>query len=164
MTKARSVLELARLKNSKNPALWVAAVRLEVRHSNTKLAQALMAKALQECPDSGRLWAEEIRLAPRAQQKSKSVDALRKCDNDPLVICAVAALFWKDRKYPKARKWFNRAVTLDPDLGDVWAAYYRFEQEHGDDEQQESVLKRCVAAEPADWNGGVVCCSPGWFG
>ena len=26
------------------------------------------------------------------------------------------------RKYPKARKWFNRAVTLDPDIGDVWYA------------------------------------------
>jgi pre-mRNA-processing factor 6 len=149
VTKARSVLELARLKNPKSPELWVFAVRLEVRHNNAKLAQALMAKALQECPDSGRVWAEEISLAPRAEQKSKSVAALKKCDNDPQVICAVATLFWNDRKYPKARKWFNRAVTLDPDFGDVWAAYYKFELEHGDEEQQESVLKRCVAAEPA---------------
>ena len=36
-----------------------------------------MAKALQECPDSGKVWAEDISLAPKPQQKSKSVDALK---------------------------------------------------------------------------------------
>ena len=39
----------------------------------------------------------------------------------------VALLFWRERKIDKARKWLNRAVTLDPDNGDCHAAYYAFE-------------------------------------
>lgn len=27
----------------------------------------------------------------------------------------------------KARSWFSRAVLLDPDSGDFWALYYKFE-------------------------------------
>ena len=96
-----------------------------------------MAKALQECPNSvslapslrllfllaqracpfmlfpsltqGLLLADEILTCTRAQQKSKSAEALRRCDNDPLVITAVARLFQQDRKKAeKARKWFGR--------------------------------------------------------
>jgi len=44
-----------------------------------------------------------------------------------LVICAVANLFGNDRKAAKARKWFERAVVLDPDWGDSWGWYYAFE-------------------------------------
>ena len=43
-----------------------------------------------------------------------AVDALKKCNDDPHVVAAVAALFWQDRKVDKARSWFNRAVTLNP--------------------------------------------------
>jgi len=42
------------------------------------------------------------------------VDALKKCNDDPYVVAAVAGLFWADRKVDKARSWFNRAVTLNP--------------------------------------------------
>lgn len=149
VTKARSILELARLKNPKNPTLWLEATRLEARSGNDKMSSAIMAKALQECPESGILWAEEIAKVPRAQQKAKSLDALKRCDNNPDVIVAVAQLFSVEGKYAKARKWFNRAVTLDPDLGDAWAAWYAFEQAHGSEQEQNDVLTKCVAAEPA---------------
>ncbi|PSC71481.1 STABILIZED1-like [Micractinium conductrix] len=148
VAKARALLEQARLKNPKQPALWLAAVRTETRAQNTKAAEALMAKALQDCPDSGPLWAETINMAPRPQRKSRSVDALKKCNDDPFVVAAVAGLFWADRKVDKARSWFNRAVTLNPDVGDFWASYFKFECQFGGPEQQEAVMKRFVAAEP----------------
>lgn len=107
-----------------------------------------MSKALQDCPKSGRLWAENIWMAARPQRKARSVDALKACHNDPYVVVAVAIKFWQDRHISKARTWFTRAVTLDPDVGDFWAQYYLFEVQHGSAEQQEDVLKRCVAAEP----------------
>jgi pre-mRNA-processing factor 6 len=47
-------------------------------------------------------------MAPRPQRKSRCTDALKHCDNDPHVICAVAQLFWHDRKVDKARSWLNR--------------------------------------------------------
>ncbi|CAM9407944.1 unnamed protein product, partial [Phaeothamnion confervicola] len=147
--KARSMLEVARLRNPRTPQLWLWAVRLERRAGNANAAEALVAKALQECPDSGILWAEEILAAPRPQQKSRSVEALRRCDNDPHVITSVARLFAADNKLAKARKWFGRAVTLAPDLGDAWAAYYAFEHRHGTAVEQEDVRRRCEAAEPA---------------
>jgi len=78
-----------------------------------------MAKALQECPNSGKpclsssmnryikslctlshlntyffllgiLWAEAVFLEARPQRKTKSVDALKKCEHDPHVLLAVA--------------------------------------------------------------------------
>lgn len=169
---------------------------------------------MQECPTSGVLNAEAIALAPRPQRKSKSTEALKRCNDDPHIIAAVAQLFWNDRKVPrphilptshptsagfafarpqspdtpidrllceifvalvrgrtmltgtratacllqgcqaahaaarvagcvltwptdgwrlwggqvdKARSWFSRAVLLDPDNGDFWALYYKFE-------------------------------------
>lgn len=70
VNKARSMLELARLRNPKSEWLWLEAVRLERRAGVRKGADSLMAKALQECPGSGVLWAEEILVAQRAEQKS----------------------------------------------------------------------------------------------
>ncbi|XP_057534911.1 protein STABILIZED1 [Amaranthus tricolor] len=148
LSKSRAVLTMARKRNPQNPELWLAAVRAELRHDNKKEADNLLAKALQECPKSGILWATQIDIVPRPQRKSKSSDALTKCDHDPHVIAAVAKLFWHDRKVDKARSWLNRAVTLAPDIGDFWALYYKFELQHGTEDSQKDVLKRCVAAEP----------------
>lgn len=73
MIKARSVLERARLKNPKNDQLWLEAIRVELRANLKDIAMAMMAKALQECPNSGILWAESIFLEPVPQRKIKSV-------------------------------------------------------------------------------------------
>lgn len=152
VSKARSILEIARLKIN-SPQLWLCAVRVERRAGNHKAAATLMAKALQQCRNAGTLWAEAIAMEPRAQQKTKSSDALKAFDNDPHVIVAVSRLFWRDRKEEKARSWCNRAVTLDPDLGDAWANYYAFELQHGTEEQQKEVLRRCIAADPHHGDG-----------
>jgi len=148
LTKARSLLELGRLKNPKNPSLWLEAIRLESRDNNDKLAVTLMARALQECPQSGLLLAENISIAPRAEQKAKAADAIKKCPDDPLVIIAVASLFASERKVEKARKWFQRGVILNQDIGDSWAKYYAFEKEVGDEEKQKAVKDQCVSADP----------------
>jgi len=148
VSKARSLLEVGRLKNVNQPRLWLEAVRLERRAGNRKAAATLMPKALQQCRTGGILWAEAIAMEPRAQQKTKSSDALKACDNDPHVVLAVSRLFWRDRKEEKARSWCNRAVSIDPDLGDAWGNYVAFELSHGSPEQQAEVLRRCVAADP----------------
>ncbi|KAK2076843.1 hypothetical protein QBZ16_005070 [Prototheca wickerhamii] len=105
-------------------------------------------RALQECPDAGALWAEAVRVASRATRKSRSVDALKRCNDDPAVVAAVARLFWDDRKVDKARAWLERAVTLAPDVGDFWALLLKFEAAHGTPARQEDVLRRAAAAEP----------------
>ena len=84
------MLEKGRLKNPQCPELWLEAVRIEVRSGKKNIGMTLMAKAMQECPTSGILWAESIFLEPRPQRKTKSVDALKKCEHDPNVLLAVA--------------------------------------------------------------------------
>ncbi|PWA31670.1 hypothetical protein CCH79_00006719 [Gambusia affinis] len=148
LTRARAILEKARLKNPQSPDLWLESVRLEYRAGLKNIANTLMAKALQECPNSGILWAEAVFLEARPQRKTKSVDALKKCEHDPQVLLAVAKLFWSERKITKAREWFLRTVKIEPDLGDAWALFYKFELQHGTEEQQEEVRKRCENAEP----------------
>jgi len=87
-------------------------------------------------------------MEPRPQRKARSVDALKKCDNDANVVLAVARLFWADRIIDKARNWFNRAVKLDPDNGDAWAYFLKFELDQGTDETRQDVISRAVQAEP----------------
>jgi pre-mRNA-processing factor 6 len=163
--KARSLLEVARMQKRKSPELWLEAIRLERRTGNAKLADSLMAKALQECPASGILLAEHIRTAPRVEQKARSSNAIKRSPDDAHIITAVAGLFASEKKVSKARKWFDRAVVLDPDLGDSWVYYYAFEcslvpvnstftdPQNGntaepDTSQREQVKQRCVVADP----------------
>jgi len=163
VNKARSLLEKGRLKIPKCAELWLETIRLEVSlEGGKKLASTRLAQALQECPQSGILWSEAILLEPRQQRKAKSVDAIKNCENDPFVICTVARLFHADRKLEKARTWFNRAVTLNPDFGDAWAYWYKLEMQHGTDVTRGEVLKRCCEAKPKHgevWQ--VVCKKPG---
>ncbi len=125
--KARSLLETARVGNPGDESLWVAAVRLERRASLETVAAALLARGLQSIPTSGALWAEDLLTCPKTAQKSKSADALQHCSNDARVVLAVARLFEQDRKTDKARKWMQRAVALQPKLGDAWAYLFALE-------------------------------------
>ena len=62
----------------------------------------------QECPTSGLLLSEMVRMAPRPSQKAKSTDALKKNASDPYILATIAELFWKNRKVENARAWFHR--------------------------------------------------------
>eukprot|EP01026_Neomeris_dumetosa_P043930 TRINITY_DN3688_c0_g1_i8.p1 TRINITY_DN3688_c0_g1~~TRINITY_DN3688_c0_g1_i8.p1 ORF type:complete len:514 (+),score=102.78 TRINITY_DN3688_c0_g1_i8:223-1542(+) len=152
--KARAVLDRSRIVNKNNEELWLAAVRLERRSANNTEASNKLAVALKECPTGdndggpGRLWAEAIDMAPRHEKKSKSTDAIRACDNNPFVVCSVARFFWGLGKTEKARTWFNRAVTLDKDIGDFWAYFYKFELQHGGEGNAKDILRRCKEADP----------------
>ncbi|KAJ6633556.1 Pre-mRNA-processing factor 6 [Pseudolycoriella hygida] len=148
LTKARSILERGRLRNPKTSLLWLEAIRIELKAGLKEMAHTLLARAIQECPTAGELWAEAIFMEPRPQRKTKSVDALKKCEHDPHVLLAVSKLFWSEHKIVKCREWFNRTVKIDPDLGDSWAYFYKFELLHGTEQQQADVVERCNAAEP----------------
>jgi pre-mRNA-processing factor 6 len=78
------------------------------------------------------LWAEAISLAPRTSRRSKSVDALNKCEHDSRVLLATARMIWAEGRTKKAREWFKKVIKLDPDFGDAWATYYKFEIIYGE--------------------------------
>ncbi|KAL2899601.1 Protein STABILIZED1 [Bienertia sinuspersici] len=64
LSKARAVLTMARKWNPQNPKLWLAAVKAELRHGNKKEVDNLLAKAPQEYPTSGIIWATQIENVP----------------------------------------------------------------------------------------------------
>ncbi|VDC01354.1 unnamed protein product [Peniophora sp. CBMAI 1063] len=154
--RARAILDKARLLNPKNERLWAEAVDVEERAGGKEQAKTMLARGLQECPESGLLWSAAIWAEPRPSRKTRSIDALKKAQDDPLVICTVARLFWSERKIEKARTWFGRAISADRDLGDAWAWWVKFERQHGTAEHVEEVIKGAVGAEPhhgAVWQG-----------
>ena len=149
IVKARSVLDRARLANPRNDRLWTESVRVERRANNFPQAKVLMAKALQECPTSGLLWSESIwHLEPRTQRKPRSLEAIKKVENDPTLFVTVARVFWAERKLEQAGRWLERAILTDSDLGDSWGWYIKFLNMHGTEEKREDVRGKCVASEP----------------
>ena len=147
--KARSLLDRARLAIPKNARLWTESVRLERRAGNLTAANNLMAQALQAIPDSGLLWTEKIwYLESRTQRKPRSLEAVKKVDNDSILFVTVARIFWEERRLDKASTWFEKAILLNDDLGDAWAWYYKFLLQHGTEEKREEVLSKCVLCEP----------------
>ncbi|KAB8213354.1 hypothetical protein RU639_000954 [Aspergillus parasiticus] len=149
VVKARSVLDRARLAVPKSAELWTESVRVERRANNIAQAKILMAKALQEVPTSGLLWSESIwHLEPRAQRKARSLEAIKKVDNDPILFITVARIFWGERRLEKAMTWFEKAIVSDSDLGDGWAWYYKFLLQHGTEEKRADVVSKCISTEP----------------
>ena len=130
--KARALLDKARQANPGNDLLWAEAAGVEERSgAGSVQAKATLSRGLQECPSSGLLWSMAVWAEPRASRKTKGVDALRKTKDSPLVVCTVARVLWADRVIERARDWFGRATATDPDLGDVWAWWLKFERQHG---------------------------------
>ncbi|KAJ5635536.1 RNA-processing protein HAT helix [Penicillium longicatenatum] len=149
VVRARSVLDRARLAVPKSAELWTESVRVERRANNLAQAKVLMAKALQEVPASGLLWSESIwHLEPRAQRKARSLEAIKKVDNDPILFITVARIFWGERRLEKAMTWFEKAIVSDSDYGDGWAWYYKFLMQHGTEEKRADVVSKCVSTEP----------------
>ncbi|KAL6235394.1 hypothetical protein BDW75DRAFT_209729 [Aspergillus navahoensis] len=149
VVRARSVLDRARLAVPNSPELWTESVRVERRANNLPQAKVLMARALQEVPSSGLLWSESIwYLEPRSQRKARSLEAIKKVDNDPILFVTVARIFWGERRLEKAMTWFEKAIVSNSDFGDAWAWYYKFLLQHGTDEKRADVISKCVLSEP----------------
>ncbi|KAJ9103855.1 hypothetical protein QFC21_002317 [Naganishia friedmannii] len=146
--KSRALLEKARMQNPKNDRLWAESIKVEERAGSAGQAKAMLARAQQDCPASGLLWSMAIWMEAAQQRKGRSVDAIKKSNEHPLVINAVGRLFWNERKIEKTRLWLSRAANADPDNGDLWAWWYKFEKQHGEKERQNEVINKCVAAEP----------------
>lgn len=167
VVRARSVLDRARLAVPKSAELWTESVRVERRANNIAQAKVLMARALQEVPASGLLWSESIwHLEPRAQRKARSLEAIKKVENDPILFITVARIFWGERRLEKSMTWFEKAIVSDSDYGDGWAWYYKFLLQHGTEvsfahsflignssdftsqEKRSDVVSKCVSTEP----------------
>lgn len=152
VVKARSILDRARLAVPKNAELWTETVRVERRANNIGQAKVLMAKALREVPNSGLLWSESIwHLEPRTHRKPRSLEAIKKVDNDPILFVTVARIFWGERRLDKAMTWFEKAIVSNSNLGDVWAWYYKFLLQHGTDVSRKALPYHSQLLNRSNW-------------
>lgn len=143
--RARAALEKGRAANPRNDVLWLESARVEERASSPAEQRRLLARGLQDCPNSGLLWAESIFAEPRPTRKTRSADALKKTGDDARVLCAVAALFWIEGKYDKARQWFQRCIQADATWGDGYGWLLKFERSlpvTGTEAQEAEVLAK----------------------
>ncbi|MGH0136142.1 UNVERIFIED_CONTAM: hypothetical protein FKN15_009782 [Acipenser sinensis] len=106
--------------------IWITAAKLEEANGNTQMVEKIIDRAITSLRANG----VEINREQWIQVK------------------ALWRLFWSERKITKAREWFHRTVKIEPDLGDAWAFFYKFELQHGTEEQQGEVMKRCENVEP----------------
>lgn len=93
------------------------------------MAMNILARGLQKCPKSPWLWALSIALESRKAQKERSVEAVKVCGNNPIVITEVARFLWRSNKLEKAREWFCRAVNTHPEYADGWAYLIAYERD-----------------------------------
>jgi pre-mRNA-processing factor 6 len=49
-------------------------------------------------------------------------------------------------------------VTLDPDFGDAWAHYYKFEQINGSKDNTDAIMQRVKKAQPRHGQLVSSCC------
>jgi pre-mRNA-processing factor 6 len=115
---------------NKNADIWLESIRFELKCDNEKIAHHLLARALQECPNSGRLWAQAVAMEPAASRMPKATDAVKHVKDDSNIFIAIGKIFWVEKKPVKARKFLNEAIRLDKDNGDAWLHLYHFEKEN----------------------------------
>lgn len=121
--KARSIFDLALLKNPSDEKISLARAQMEARLGNPDQARFIIQQSLQKNPKSASLWAENIRILPLKRSNIKKTvfqDALRNTNNNREILVEIGISFYKELKYETAIKWFERATKSDPSYGDSW--------------------------------------------
>lgn len=135
-SKARSLLDRLIVLNPKEPKLWLAKIELELGQDDLVTARQLLNRALKLFPLCPELWVHYLKLIPKmSHRKNAFLDALKQTDNSPRILNAIGVFFWLDGKFPKAKSWFDRALSVNATDGDTWAWLYCFYGRHGRTEE-----------------------------
>jgi tetratricopeptide (TPR) repeat protein len=73
-------------------------------------------------------------------------------DKDPNILNSIARIFWREGAITKARNWFRKSISADPDFGDTWIQLYKFEKEQNNLKEVEKVIEECKNADPKHGN------------
>ena len=139
--KARYILEKGR-NISNDVEVFIKSIKFELVKNNNKAAEIILNKALQVFPNNGKLWSYAVELTDSKLKKAKIADALEKSPDCPYLLLTVAKIFQFERKFEKARGWYEKALFKGSWLGDVWVFYYNMELKIGEIEKAEKILER----------------------
>lgn len=144
--RARSVLDEGIGKNPFSDVLHAAKVRME--WENRALALKLMARALQQVPQSGLLWSLNIELAQEDEKRGVYAMALKTTREDPQAVVAIALDMWKRGEVAKAKIFFESCLKKRPDYGDLYVEYYAYLLQNGDLQDMKKVEKEFLRTDP----------------
>ncbi|TID28363.1 hypothetical protein CANINC_002541 [Pichia inconspicua] len=140
--KSRSILEDGLSKHPSSDILHHARIKLEITADNKPQAQRLLSKAISLIPDSPILWCDNIKLATKQQLRTTYALALKRTNDNPIVILTIAKDLWKGGKIDKAHQFFKAGLDKDPAYGDLYIYYYAFLLNYGSREDMESIENR----------------------
>lgn len=146
--KARSLLEDGLSKHPSSDILHHARVKLEIAVDNQPQAHRLLSKAISIKPNSPILWCDNIKLASKQQLRTTYALALKKTNDDPMVILAIAKDLWKGGKIDKADQFFKACRDKDPAYGDMYIFYYAFLLNYGSREDIKGLEKGIFGNSP----------------
>lgn len=141
--KCRYFLEKGR-NLSTSVDVHLTSIDFELSRNNSKAAEFILNKALQIFPNDGRLWAFSIMLSDVKVRKTKTAEALERCADDPYILLSIAQLFQSERKFEKARAWYEKGLGKGSRLGDIWIYYYDMEMSIGEVDRGEKILTRSL--------------------
>jgi len=114
-------------------------------HSNANL---ILSKGLKEIPNSGLLWSLAIDLEKPQNKHAKAADALSKQEHSEHIMTSIGKIYMIERNVEKARRWFENALSVNPDYGDAWVYHYKNEVLFGNEQRVEDILTKCESANP----------------
>lgn len=137
--KARSILDESLSLHPKSDILHHARIKLELDANNKTHAQRLLSKAITLIPTSALLWVDNIKLATKQQVKNTYVLALKKTNDDPLIILTIAKDLWKSGRIAKSNQFFKACLDKDDEFGDFYIYYYAFLLKFGTREEMKNL-------------------------
>lgn len=141
--RARSVLDSALLALPKSDKIYERKIRLERDQNDMVTARQLVSKALKEVSDSPLIWIQNLSMIQKlSHRKNAFLDALKLTNNAPEILTAIGVFFWLEGKFPKAKTWFDRAISADSRNGDTWGWNYCFYTKMGLEKERKKLLEQ----------------------
>lgn len=154
ISKARIILESARIKEPNSIRLWLASIRLERIDENDGQTILMLSRALQRFPKSYELLAEQLFIENKTINRPigpSVIQVLLECDNDRFIMLGVAKIYWSQNEIDKTRKWLEKVVSTHKNFGDAWAYLYKFEiEQDANDETLQMLRSRCAQENPQE--------------
>lgn len=147
---ARSILNIGLVNNQESDQLYQAKAILETKSNNNTQARHFVAQGLKMCPESWRLWSENIKLLPKkSMRKTMFQDALNKTNEHPMIMVEIGKVFAYEFQFERAKTWFQRAIKENGSFGDSWAwLYYTETQLDSESRSLENIIQRITEEEP----------------
>lgn len=119
------------------------------------MAYQLVSRGQQHSKDDELLLYYSTKITNRYQRKNRVVDSQQQNPTSGYSFLSGAKLCLEQSKFTKAYETLQRALLIDPNLGDIWIYMYGYELKYGTKESQQDFLSKFYTNIPTRgilWN------------